>query len=481
MPENNAAAQPPEPKLVNQFDGAGAGKWYAGAVPAAIKSARCLVFVPGLGDSAATWWGGDEYYGRNDMYASAFGAGYRTAFVSFAAPGVKPGDMWRNGSILSWQINEICRYYGVPWVTLIAHSKGGVDSEAAAVYYGAGPYVEKLITLSSPHWGSQLADLAYSTAGWHLADRLGMHSDGCYAMQTEYMKKYRGLTAQRQASFNRIITFAGDARGPAFTPVWAGSFYMDRFGENDGVVSVRSARHPEGDHLGTLNYNHSQMHIGRFAWNYILSAVENRPVAIPAIQTSAAKPGYCGHFISGGVLERGVNENIVVDTTVEGFETVLYVTGSSAPGFTSPGGSRHDGFQSQKMKNGTLYKIYINNPEKGVWKLTAGKNDGAYFTCTHFFGSNCVLGSGDENSLMASAYNARAISRIIKTYPESFEFTGEFDRPAGIYSLEQGLKQGLYNIETRVTGELDDGCPFCRTLVRPFTVSGGTQNGHFNI
>ena len=58
-------------------------------------------------------------------------------------------------------------------VNIVAHSKGGIDTQAALVEYGANRFVGNVITLATPHHGSNLADLSYSWwAGW-LASILG--------------------------------------------------------------------------------------------------------------------------------------------------------------------------------------------------------------------------------------------------------------------------------------------------------------------
>jgi hypothetical protein len=94
--------------------------------------------------------------------------------------------MWRNGSVLRKQLESICKHFNVPKVNLICHSKGGIDAQAAIVHYGANQYVARVFTLSTPHWGSPLADLAYASWASWLTELIGMKSDGTYSLQTGY-------------------------------------------------------------------------------------------------------------------------------------------------------------------------------------------------------------------------------------------------------------------------------------------------------
>lgn len=162
------------------------GDWWAGAVPPDADPAEpVLVFVPGLHQAAGSWWGKTRYYGTNDMYATAYASGLRTAFVELDRN--TGHNMWDNGKTLADQIQAITAYYGVGQVVLVTHSKGGVDANAAAAFSGAAPQIAAVISLSAPEWGSPLADLAMSKwAGW-LADLLGERDAGVKSLQTGYM------------------------------------------------------------------------------------------------------------------------------------------------------------------------------------------------------------------------------------------------------------------------------------------------------
>lgn len=455
-----------EPRMLGSYNSEGMGRWYAAGVPQGGEEKPVLVFVPGLGQFAQSWWDKDEFYGMNDMAALAAAAGYRTAFVSFMGPGMKPFDMWQNGRMLAWQIGEICRNFHVQRVTLVAHSKGGVDSEAAAVHAGAAAKIDRIITLSSPHWGSQLADIAYSSAGWHLGEHLGVHSDGCYVMQTGYMKEFRRLTDALPLN-TAISTFGGHGSGPAFTTLWLGSLLMDRYGPNDGVVAAANAVHPRGQHLATLGLNHAQMHVGRFVWPYVQAAVEGKPVAVPA----AASPLPCidcGAVVRGGALAKGIDEELPVDSGVGGMTVSLTVTDAVAVRLIAPGKTVHTHFTTQKMLDGRrLVQLTLDRPQPGKWQLKAPKGKGAYLAYVRFYPAAGAPASAAEPAGRKIGHLKRRV-RVTRTYPDHVEAVGEYELPEG--AAPQGLPCGFYSLEENSDGELGDGSPYSRTAVRTLCV-----------
>ncbi|MBN6205386.1 hypothetical protein JYK21_02890, partial [Ralstonia pickettii] len=236
-----AASVPSEPVLVQQGErlityGKGSngneenpGEWYRGATPDNLRpDAPVLLFVPGLNNIAQIFWE------DNNMYQTAHDAGYQTAFLQLYDAGGESADMWNNGSLLASKISEISNYYNGKDITIIAYSKGGVDTQTALTYYGASQYVDNVITLSSPHHGSQLADLAYSSgAGW-LADLIGAQGEGTAAMQTAYMANFRSETdAHANAYLNDYFTIGGTSWGAMFTANWFGGMYLSGYGPND--------------------------------------------------------------------------------------------------------------------------------------------------------------------------------------------------------------------------------------------------------
>lgn len=234
------------------------GEWYAGDAPTnPVPNAPVLLFVPGLNNVAQIFWE------DNDMYETARDAGYQTAFVQLHDAGGASADMWDNGELLAEKIQEISEHFDQQAITIIAYSKGGVDTQTALTYYDAADDVDQVITLSSPHHGSELADLAYSSwAGW-LADLIGAKGDGTYAMQTGNMAAFRNdIDSEPLAYENDYYTLGGTDWGTPLSSTWLGGSYLSQYGENDGVVTAASSSLPDGEELAIGDWNHTTIRTG---------------------------------------------------------------------------------------------------------------------------------------------------------------------------------------------------------------------------
>ena len=482
-PSPAARDTPPGPQLAGTYDADGRGRWYAGIRPEEHRAVRpVIVFVPGLGSPARSYWDKGEY-GSNQLYAMACADGFRTAFVEFAAPGQRPMDMWQNGRILAWQLREICRYYGVGKVTVVAHSKGGVDAQTALVYFGAGPLVEKLVTLSTPHWGSQLADLAYSTFGWPLAERFHAHSDGCYVMQTGYMREYRRLTDRHTQNTAPIFTFGGRGSGTVFSKIWAGSQYMSQYGENDGVVTVASAHNPKGEHLATLGLNHAQMQQGQYIWNYVRASVLGQPfpaVPVSAVPAPAGMAAPAGLIYRGGRMDQGIDEHFAVDSRTTQADIAVLTADDVAAGLAGslylrgPAGEIHRGFRREGDIGGSqVLRLTLRSPAPGDWNLRCAPASGEFFAMVRLAGGFTM--SPDETGEPehpAAAGGIQTVLRVIRVWPDRYELVGEHRVAPGGEVPDLKLGEGLYTIESSVQGALPDGSPFERDCVRPMIVRG---------
>lgn len=462
-------ARPPVPRLIHTYDDAGRGGWYAGAVE--WPGAPVVVFVPGLGQPARSFWEKSEVYGLNEMYARATADGFRTAFVGFAAEKERPMDMWHNGRILAWQLADICAYYQTSAVTLVAHSKGGVDAQTAAVYYGAAERMRGVYTLSSPHWGSELADLAYSSVGFSLGERMGVHSDGCYVMQTGYMRAYREKTDTAGRAVP-LYTFAGCGSGPALSRVWAGAQILSRWGQNDGVVTVRSAQNPFGQHLATLDFDHIQMQSGQFIWSHVYSAMAGmqpairsvlvRPVSAPGQDTVEEVPD--GLVLRGGGLAGGVRETFAVDSAASGLSVCLMAAGSGDLSgrftLTAPDGTVVPLHAAHAEGGAQMLCTRIRKPSPGDWQLGAPKSSGAYLASIRFDALPSRHAAGKR-----VVRKLDRILRVFQTFPDHFQLI--YEGNAGEDgNLPPVFDDGIYSVEQVLRGELDDGSPYERNVVR---------------
>ena len=263
-----------------------AGNIYYGATPPNLRAGSpVIVFIHGYSSRASTWWDG------NDMYNKAYADGYRTAFVS-----VHPDkNMWVNGQLFNSMLGTITARFGVSKVVVVAHSKGGLDTDAALVHYGATNKVERAITLSSPHNGTPLADLAQS--GWvsWLSGVFGQVNDATNCMQTGYASYFRTQTANNSnysnAKFRTVGAwgYGGILWVPGVYLSWNGG--GSNTGGNDGVVPYYSTKRPNSITLlsgygnSTTNLDHSEVHKGNYMWAtvksnlpYTLSKVEAKPI-----------------------------------------------------------------------------------------------------------------------------------------------------------------------------------------------------------
>jgi hypothetical protein len=270
----------PPPATLHTVNSAGnTGNWYSGATPGNGQSGYpVLVFVQGLHSDATQWF-------QDSMYQYAYNSGYRTAFVQLADSDGTGGSMVANGSTLVRQLQAITSYYGVNKVDIIAHSKGGNDTQAAIVYDGANRYVNQVFELSTPNYGSQLADLAYSWwAGW-LASILGQRDAAVYDLQTSRMDTFRNQYDNTLANSGvDFDTTSGTNHGAWFSSLWYGGTYLSAYGPNDGVVTVASAHLPDwySIHAWTddpdnpsITYNHTSIQQASNTWQFIQPWLEN--------------------------------------------------------------------------------------------------------------------------------------------------------------------------------------------------------------
>lgn len=109
---------------------------------------RPILLVHGYGCSRGVWW-----KIRRDLEA----AGHNVASVSLVPPYTSVGKLVPQ---LTKRIDEVCAATGAQQVILIAHSMGGLVCRSYLSRYGIAQ-VAQLITLASPHQGSELARLGF--------------------------------------------------------------------------------------------------------------------------------------------------------------------------------------------------------------------------------------------------------------------------------------------------------------------------------
>ncbi len=264
--------------------------WFRGATPPTPHN-TVLVFVHGKHDDESIWFDRLNHYGHNDMYELAYKAGYKTAFVNLGSEAT----MWYNGRVLSEQLASIERYFNTRNIVIIAHSKGGIDAQTALIHYNSIGAPRKIISLSTPYYGSPLADLIFSHVfvTW-LSLILGQATPAAFVLQTAYMYDFQDeLPNDPDYQYVYYYTLSGWDIGPF--PLWLGGLYLNMYGGdyahggNDGAVTFSSAHliapHatrislPEyADHERKWYFNHFNIPMGRNTWFYIDSLIEIYPV-----------------------------------------------------------------------------------------------------------------------------------------------------------------------------------------------------------
>lgn len=119
-------------------------------------SAQPMLLVHGYGCNRGIWW-----WLRPRLEA----AGHVVATISLEPPW---GGIDGFAEQLHARIEAVCAATGAPRVTLVAHSMGGLVSRAYLARHGDAR-VARLISIASPHSGSQLARLGLGTCARQMA------------------------------------------------------------------------------------------------------------------------------------------------------------------------------------------------------------------------------------------------------------------------------------------------------------------------
>ncbi|WP_202081160.1 esterase/lipase family protein [Caldalkalibacillus salinus] len=482
--------------------GGNPGTWYIGQTPDHLDhSLPVLLFVHGLNGEAQTWWK------DNDMYSTAFYNGYQTAFIDL----YPQKNMWDNGYLLSQKIEEISRYFGKELV-LVTHSKGGIDGQSALVHYNAYPYVSNLVTLGSPHYGSQLADLAYSGSAWWLAAILGQRNDATYSLQTGYMSYFRSETdAHYNVGQNQYYTLAGTSWGSFASALWWGGLYLSSHGSNDGAVVVDNAYVPSGQMVRIDSWDHNEIKTGQtFDWfkPYLTTSSmteqtqegEESQSMTDSDQSNQSTQGastQSNHYLSGGEHTGYATEAFAIENDVQSVtihllsdEPAQHITLRDPYGHAQP--IQVNMTEAEQYLEGAYnHQIVLDNPRPGEWKIEASYQsgvDGAYFLYTEFETSSTydfqVKEDADQGTFTIFASDTDVTSDDIEVQ-HSIDFLPDQAKlkEQGIkandrlklvtnepvkdmtFTLPQVDQPGIYNITIEVEGETPEGFAYQRTIV----------------
>lgn len=458
------------------------GSWYVGAVPPNLDpSGPVLVFVHGKGGSAAVWWTETAYHGVNDMYAYAYYHGYRTAFVDLEPE----GDMWVNGHLLQQQLMAITSYFAVPDVVIIAHSKGGVDTNAAAAFFGAGPMIDRVITLGTPHWGTPLADLAYSTWAWWLTVLLGQNTDASYVMQTGYMAWFRSV-ADTPGDPVVYYTISGRRCGPFLSALWWGCIYLS--GEDDGLVPVGASHKPGAPVVADGWWDHDEIRMGSRTWGTLAPVLTAAGAgnAGGGGQAGPVQPSVLTNILARGgeVVGKAAGQPFPVESGVRKVSFTFY---ASSPDFTAsltgPDGSVVRVRMGEQVPAGDPFagawvgSVTMARPEPGEWRFeTASPHRAGYLMVAAIEGG--FSARMEAGSLLAAPGSTQKLGVTFSQEPESVQVSGVLSLNGERFAAFTGRQavftlpgsEGVYNLTVTATGTLADGSSFERTLVGSIAV-----------
>lgn len=443
------------------------GTWYVGSVPAWIDPAKApIVFIHGYNSAASVWWDG------NDMYETALANGYQTAFIDL----YPEKDMWENGAMLAGKLKEIYDYFGKKKLVVVGHSKGGVDAQTALVHYGAYPYVSNVITLSSPHHGTQLSDLAHSSSAWWLAALLGSNNDATRSLQTGNMSYFRSITdPHANAQMNRYYTLGGTKWGSFGSALYWGGLYLSSYGANDGVVTVASSRLPGGTIVKEGAWNHTTVREGSYTFNvfkpYTLAA---QPAAASYMtgEAIATEPD-TNQIVRGGKGDKEIKDSFVIEDGAAGFK-LAFLSDQVLPSLKlkGPDGKEYSAAEVGKNTSGFLkgawvHQFVIDQPEAGKWKVS-----GPAAAYLYTVGIESPLGAelvkGPKSKSLKASYKTDWIQYKLDGKKKLKEKAK--GSKAGVVTDGDFTEAGVYNLTTEVTGFDAKGKPFERTIVESIYV-----------
>ncbi|WP_044022890.1 esterase/lipase family protein [Bacillus sp. SG-1] len=454
------------------------GQWYAGDTPGYVDPTKpVLVFIHGINSSSKTWWE------NNNMYQTAFNNGYETAFID-----VHPDkDMWDNGALINNRIRDIYHSFGQKKLVIIAHSKGGIDAQNALVQYGAHPYVSNLITLSTPHHGSQLADLAYSSwAGW-LAGILGSKNDAVYSLQTGYMKNYRPqIDSHINWSKNPVYTLAGTSWGSFGSSLYWGGLYLRAYGSNDGAVTVANSRLPYATEVSVGKWNHTTVReAGTFPYfrPYLTTSTKQFASSsyqenLTALETMEQEPAAVAALHRGGEFENAVIETFQVEENVAKLDLDwLSDKKTKDLQLVSPSGDVYHHFDHSMddgiFQGGHHHSFQIATPEAGQWKMKVKNNKAAYLMTAGFHSD-----LNEEIVFDESTLEVKNKGNKVKDFQVNIKVNkdGKKKKHSLLKVTSKGKvpftykEEGIYTITLDVTGKTITGEVFERTIVKSIYV-----------
>lgn len=479
------------------------GTWFAGDEPSNGSTDKpVLLFVHGLNGASTTW------YENNNMYQTALNNGYHTAFIELY--GTK--NMWDNGNLLAQKLPEISRHFGKP-IVIVAHSKGGLDSQAALTHYNAHQYVSNVITLGSPHHGSQLADLAYSSwAGW-LGSILGQKNDATYSLQTSYMRHFRSITdGHSNINRNTYYTLGGTKRDSFGTALYFGHLYLSQFGSNDGAVTLTSSQLPTGRTIRNDSWTHNTIKEGNiFQWfrpyltinrsstNEFVESDFDLSASISLPKEENLEDSMGEFLLRGGLFDGEVKESFMVEKEASNI-MIDWISAAPVDSLELIGPNNKvqkvevKSYQDDFMFDGAWHNVMtVKNPKHGEWTIkSSSAKENAYLLTVQFdstLNKKIKVKENKKNQHWSLDLEEPSVQKNKMKMSYSVDFIADPSvsgkkKEVNVKTVEQQgstsiqlpekLEEGVYNITIDVSSE-EATNEFQRTIIKSIYVD---QNGN---
>jgi hypothetical protein len=311
-----------------------------------------LVFVPGLGGVACNWYStgttGTSPCASgvaNDMYAYAYQAGYRTAFITPNTTGAPGTTIAADAAVLAGVIPRVASYYSTQQIYFVGHSKGGLDLEEAILNSNIYPLVKGVFDISSPNQGTALATWAFANQSTVTSLEATLKSE--YGITLNLLvPAVQDMEVANMATLRAVEDpiFEKSLAKPFYT--WGGSgFYnsdltlvtggilnslipiVDTNSQNDGFVTVgESLLSPEfSNDMGYAPDDHFQMNQGDVSFPKISGRIQGIETTTNEFQRISVN----------GFARFGGNPYSSMIWSAKWFNNALYVgTGSAEVCFT---------------------------------------------------------------------------------------------------------------------------------------------------
>ncbi len=179
-----------------------------------------------------------------------------------------------NAKTLKARIRQILDETGSDKVNIIAHSKGGLEARMAASSLGMGAFIASITTIGTPHRGSKTIDKLlkapnslFNIASFAVDNWIGLIGDtkpNFYAVCRDFSTAYAETFNRENPDVPGIFyqSFAGVMKTPLSDINLSTANVIVKMieGENDGLVSVSSAKWGESFTLLTGRTNRGVSH-----------------------------------------------------------------------------------------------------------------------------------------------------------------------------------------------------------------------------